>query len=554
MIPMHLNIKLYITSVCCLFAIACFAQDKKYEIGAPTDLEKTGWNKVLCMKNGNTMLFHFEINKPLLVKVFDSTHKEIASQKCMAGMFSDNLFKETLFQGLFEVNGEAVLFADQEHLSKHGLLRLRFNGTDGSLTGEDRIAESPSMSIQTDFTVVNNKWENNYAIVYCTDNQPFKRCDLHITYYNNRHEVVKTINLDFDRGKYATASVLGADIAPNGIFVSLHLAILEMNSTLNGSRQIVHNYYQGFFIAKDSSTVKKTSVVDLTTEVYPAIPYYTYNPFAAALNVLLLSYKLVPVENSLKFQASQEIKHLFMRFDEADMKSNFSWIKNTMANEYLHNNADSNAFYEGVPVNVFTNENGLSTVISESFSLFADPDPKGRRNFGNYRAYLGNIGITQYDDDGKELWGIVLPESQCYNSSTGFYDMGDLFKKGQTQTMFGDLPEQVYFRQFFALNTYSRNRNFYIIFNDDKKHFNNTLKNPGDTLTSFEHANTFCYTINRKKEVSKKYLFGELAADEYLCSFIEGADFDEQRGVYAALVRYQKGDDVSLRMAWSHLD
>ena len=120
--------------------------------------------------------------------------------------------------------------------------------------------------------------------------------------------------------------------------------------------------------------------------------------------------------------------------------------------------------------------------------------------------------------------------------------------------MFGDLPEQVYFRQFFAVNTYSHNRNYYIIFNDDTKNLNNTIKRPGDTVYSFGHANTFCYKLNRKKEVSKNYLFGEPAADEVIGSFIEGADFDEQRGVYATLVRYQKGDDVSLRMAWSHLD
>ena len=120
--------------------------------------------------------------------------------------------------------------------------------------------------------------------------------------------------------------------------------------------------------------------------------------------------------------------------------------------------------------------------------------------------------------------------------------------------MFGDLPEQVYSRQFFSINSYCWSKNFYMVFNDADNNFNNSIKSPGDTVYDLEKTNTCYYKINRKREISKGYLFGVPAANEYACSFIEGADFDEQRGVYAALVRYQKGDDVSLRMAWSHLD
>ena len=120
--------------------------------------------------------------------------------------------------------------------------------------------------------------------------------------------------------------------------------------------------------------------------------------------------------------------------------------------------------------------------------------------------------------------------------------------------MFEDMPPQVYDRQFHSYNTYVRNRNIYIIFNDYNQNLNNTLEKPGDTVFDFALTNTFCYKINRKKEITKTYLFGTPRYKEYKSSFIESAALDEQRGIYATLVQYKKGTNTDLRMAWATLD
>ena len=74
-------IKLYLTICLYILAPLAYGQENKYDLGAPIALKQTGWNKVLCMKNGNTMLFNLDRNMPVTVKVFDSSHKEKASQK-----------------------------------------------------------------------------------------------------------------------------------------------------------------------------------------------------------------------------------------------------------------------------------------------------------------------------------------------------------------------------------------------------------------------------------------------------------------------------------------
>ena len=78
------------------------------------------------MKNGNTMLFHFEPRKAVVVKVFDTSHKEIASQKHVCKILDINYFYYAIFKGLYDINGEAVLFMEQEHLNKRQLVRGAF--------------------------------------------------------------------------------------------------------------------------------------------------------------------------------------------------------------------------------------------------------------------------------------------------------------------------------------------------------------------------------------------------------------------------------------------
>jgi len=223
-----------------------------------------------------------------------------------------------------------------------------------------------------------------------------------------------------------------------------------------------------------------------------------------------------------------------------------------MANVYYQAQTDSTKLFDGIPLKMFTNEYGLTTVVYESFAIRGVTETSvlyGHENF------MGNICITQIDDTGKELWGTVLPKAQYYKSYHDYCYPYMLSKKEQDNMIFAyEASEQVYNRQFVSLNAYTRNRDYYIIYNDKDKNFNNSMSAPGDTVYDFGRTNACYYKLGRGKVVTKHYVFGTPAENEYTCSFIEGADFDAKRGVYAALVQYKKNDEVSLRMAWSHLE
>ena len=571
----------------CLAAITVRSQDRKFTQSKPLDLGQTGVNKVLCMKNSNTLLFHFEPNKAIIVKVFDSTRKEIADQKHVCRMLDISSLKEATFKGLYDINDEAVLFIEQERLSRYVLVRLRFSARDGTLIEEKLAGESKSQSKRTRYYVMKDKDDDGYAIFFCTDIPQFKDCRLNVTYYNNRHEVTREVPLEVDRKQYDLVEVVGAEWQHKGNCITLdlrkQLSVQSYHSgdgidpqwvgahTLVSPNQVqsladphrvsdigvtngtvIYSHDLCFFYIPKDGGAPKTKIVDVTENVYPYYSSFSYNPFARSLNLLLLSYREYNYKFGVDIQPAALNSSLLFNLDEDAMTLKYSWLKNKMADTYLKIQTNSSQKYEGLPVKMFTNENGLSTVFYRSFGRYKDMESFERSVV--YDSYLGDICITQFDDDGNEIWGTVLPGVQYFKSYQHFYYAEELYQRQQDQAMFLDLPGQVYNRQFLSQNIYCWNKNYYIVYNDYDKNFNNSVKHPGDTVYAFENTNACYYTLNKKKELTKTYLFGVPARNEFKCSFIEGADFDEQRGVYATLVQRKRGNNVSLFMAWSQLE
>ena len=584
-------IKPYLTLLLCFVAFRGYNQQKNYELSKPVDIRQAGVNKVLCMSNGNTLLFHFEPSKGIIIKVFDSARKEIASRRESCRYLDMYRIQDAEFKGLYEINHEAVLFFDQENiLSRHILVRLQFSATDGSRTEEKLVAESKSKDKQMNFYVMKNKDEDKYAILFSTVKNYPKRCDIYMVYFNSRHEPVKEVQLDVNRRKYDYVNVAGCAYLDSGVMITLAMSKLVENGTISHGHTYdaannffdvprtdrttanpsgigdayaqnfdemdptasIYDHYLGIYYVPEGGGNMKTKIADVSPDVYPYHSFYTYNQFSGAINLLLLGYKDAFIRHGLELLPSEVIQNVLLKLDEATLQVNFKSITNSFANEELLRKKDTGSYFAGLPLAVFTNENGLSTMVSESFDRDVTIESHERPNL--FESFLGNICVTQFDDDGNELWGVVLPRRQYYKSYRHYYYINQLSAKWHEQVMFGDLPEQVYNRQFISLNTYSKGKNYYIIYNDDDKNFHNSIEKPGDTVYNFERTNACYYKINSKKEVTKNYLFGTPQRGEYKCSFIEGACFDDKRGVYAALIQYKRGDNISLRMAWSHLD
>ncbi|MCD6012325.1 MAG: hypothetical protein K0Q79_2187 [Flavipsychrobacter sp.] len=512
----------------CIISLACQGQD--WHLGQPLDIKDPGRNKILYMKNGNTLLFHFEKDKTLLVKVFDSTHKEIASRKDKHKMLNFNMPFDV--KVLWDINDEAVLFVDQEMNSKHCLLRFRYDPHTGRLVDESLVGESQSLNKKLEFYPIKHKDDENYAILFCMDKSHRRMSDIFVVFFDNKHQSVKEVQLPVDRKKYDDLDIVSAQWQPKGVLITASLIKTQVYA-LGGSKDPINersstddHFLQLYYIPVDSKELK-CAIVPLSTGVFPNSGFYTYNPFAQSLNFLLLSSREVGYQN---YEGTVR-RTLFFKIDEQDISSvGVNGINHVMANAYLQRQTDTNRLYSGSPFAMFTNDNGLTTIFSQTRSKSLQRE---RIEGYSYDAYVTNICITQVDDNGNELWGILLPFAQYYSSYRSF---------------------PAYARYLINVLPARKGKNFYMVFNDYDKNLSSSIASHHDTVYNLGATNACYYKMDRKKEISKHYLFGEPMAAEYKTCFMSGCCYDERTGTFASLVQYRKGKNISFCMGWSKFD
>ncbi|MFI5196526.1 MAG: hypothetical protein ACHQD8_05505 [Chitinophagales bacterium] len=83
--------------------------EKSVAFDEPTD----GWNKVLLLKSGNTFFFHFTKKEGIEVTIFDKTRKVISDKTLTSDLWDTRKMRSTIIEGLYEINGEPVLFMVQ---------------------------------------------------------------------------------------------------------------------------------------------------------------------------------------------------------------------------------------------------------------------------------------------------------------------------------------------------------------------------------------------------------------------------------------------------------
>jgi hypothetical protein len=570
---------------------------ENFEISTPVGLREVGINKVLCLNNGYTLLLHFEISKPVNVQVFDAGHKRIVNNQLSTRLLDVSSFSTTIFKGLFELNNEAVLFFEQQNVGRHSLIRLRIDPIKGKLLDETTVAKWKSVAKPAEFLVMRNKALSGYAVLVAQDVPQFKESEVHVTYYNARHEPIRTVPLLFDRGKYDYLSVIGAESLPEGECISLRLSNMVVNGTGTSTESSArYNHYLQVFVIPRDSTAPRARLYDLSTDVQPHYVTASHNSFAGNFNLLLLNFREAFVRYGIEMRPVAIQSDLFFSLSDNGPEGKYKWITHKLANSLLKEKADSGKNFSGLPVCMFTNENGLTTIVSESYERYISADGYSRyQSFSPYlsgfrttqlddpsnplwqtpntstqynkfiaadnynrtqsfETFLGNLCITQVDDDGNEIWGAVLPKSQYYRSYKHYYRPSDVGRRWQSQAMFNDIPPQIFERQFLSASVHNANGNLYIIYNDCGKNINNSIADPGDTVYSSELANACFYKVDKQHNITKSYLLGEPLIKEYKSIFVEGADFDQERTTYATLIRYKRGEYVTLRMAWVKLD
>lgn len=106
--------------VCALmFVHMCiFAQFKIIAESKEFDEPEAGFIRLLQMKDGGTVFFHFTMDEGINLKFYDATHKEKQSRHIPASF--KNL-KKAKVNGIFEIDEDVIVFVSELH-GKHPVL------------------------------------------------------------------------------------------------------------------------------------------------------------------------------------------------------------------------------------------------------------------------------------------------------------------------------------------------------------------------------------------------------------------------------------------------
>lgn len=521
-----------------------------YELSDKLDISQAGWDKILQVSNGNTMLFHFEARKPIVVKVFGPDRKEVGGHRFIGKLVDVVALENSELHGIYEINGEAVIFISQAINNKNTLVALRFNTQTGKLIKEQELATSPSFNRKNDYSLVRNTVNGGYAVFCMRDLRAAKEETLSMLVFDEQHNMVREVMMSLDTKEYDYVKHISTCVGSDGTIA----VTLDCIKIIHYPDENDH-YFAVCYLPVDATAFSNVTT-RLPQKIGPYYSAYTYNDFGSTLNMFLVNATTLEVKNGLETLWDVRYTPFMLRYSKAnlaDMK--FTPIVHDMARKQLGEEVDDPGKADLVPIRIYTNKFGMNTVISEENNI-------GVRfpNGSDVGTFIGNIAVTQMSDEGKEVWSATMPKMQFLLRSLTAKELSErgthtyLFRRSDPTS---DWLYQ--FASFYPIMT--PKGDCYIIYNDKQSNFNRSVSEEIEPVSSYTdntnitHTNAVCYKITRKKELTKHYLLDDAPdAASPGAVMLEGADYNDKANTFSSVVcQWEDGKSV-LKMSWVKLD
>ncbi len=466
------------------------------------------WNKLLQFKNGNTLFFHRKDGKGIEVTVYDKSRKKTGQNFVESDDFDDN----ALICGLYEINGEAVLFF-YRICKEPVLFRYRINATTGALVQKDELGtleHLPGMAIQYKFALNSHlsgfdveKDPNSDFYTTITYDQEIKigssgKQQITVTHFDGSH---KKIN----EGRYT---------GPPG-FKNL----TYKNAVVDGDKAI-YLLFCGF---KERPTQKECSLVlsklsagttafkhaklntDLSLEDVTAHMVFNHNSNKIQL---MTTYLTSSTSKVLSQKVTKYYASLLTYIDPETLEAKSrKQVAGEKVNAYALGHFKEE--YTGIPSHMILNKDNTTTILME------------RRESTVKETYLDAAGISVLSDEGVELQGYAINKKQLLDGTP-----------------------------CMSYNYVNTSKSNYVFYNDVP---GNIEKNADETSPEIAKArggrlSTVCVKLN-DNSVEKSLLFGTQDSDEPTSTLMV-PDYNKDTETYATMILEGKGKKSHMRIAW----
>ena len=523
---------------------ALFAQAPHIEKSEAFDEPDNGYNKLLQMKNGNTFFFHFQKREGIEIDVYNKERKVSATQDISSDLWDTKKMGRITVAGLYEINGEAVLFIVETEGRVPTLYRMRFNGTTGAKIKEEEIGSSSKSKAfafiqETNSIFVEKDPESDcYAVIFFNGYSKDPDDRIKLMHFDGNHQQIGFAYYDSPDENFKYLRFISAVVDGNKrVFISTYGA-----ASLRGKEGKV---FISSLKAGDKAFVNKA--LNFTEDFKDTKSLMAYNRGTNSLQMLTMSFTTASIGF---FGGGTKAKYLsFMSYidpESLDLKS----VKPVMGQkimEYSHSTLKTDLDYKGLPQNMIINKDNSTTILSEELTYKIVTTRTGNSTTTQEWTYMGGIATNELNADGSEKSGYWIKKMQ---KADGIYP--PLYISSRTKGRWTALSTGN--NSYYSYDYVNTDNNRYIIFNDNDQNFDKEEdEKKRKVVTKVNKLNTICYSLNGGG-VNKSFLFGEAEDGKSNSVFIDASDYDKSLNTYATIMVERDGRDRSAKIAWIKFD
>jgi len=500
-------------------------------IGQPFQIQESatfpvfneGELKIMLLGNGNTAFVH-RIDENFNYQLYNSDRKVIVQQ-----VFTPKSFDHRRggIVSLFLVGSDIVLFYGVNERLVPVLYRIIIDSNSGKIVKEEEIGRSNKLK-GTDlyalslgnaqpagFYIRKDKNSDHYAVGLFNSFESDRNKRIEIRHYNGKHEVI-------NQAFY---------LSPNNEFKYLEL----VDFIVMGGEKVIACAYafntgdekaSSLFLAqlqKGSSSIQAKQL-DFTEDLHITNGVLRRVPGTDLVALLSLA--------KLDSKRGKNIYGAFLSFLNAKTLAleynktiDIPGLRETYKNIF-----GPKSEYNGVPQNLYVNEDGTYTLVFEEISTVGTS------------TVLGSTGICVLDKNAKEIYNYITPK---IHSLEGVAYRPMYIREREERPQWAGWNE---YKSFAYVNSANKK---YIFFNDLVENLENLKKSKINNVYTITDTDAFSFALSDGK-VDRQFLFGQPERKCHAYAMFAVSDYDPRSGTYVTL-RVNNCKDKKMQVIWMNL-
>ncbi|MBS0029641.1 hypothetical protein [Chitinophaga hostae] len=502
-----------------------------------------GWDKLLQLRNGNTLYLHFGKKEGLLVTVYNPQHELTVADTVHTQQWNSADLESTEIDGIYEINGQPVIFLQQLVKYIPVLYRLVLDPETGKLLREDKLGEIPTVQHRSvfaddnlashDIFVEKDPASDYYAVAFFSGAAIQKNDSVHeriqVLHFSPAHEQVNKAwfylpDTSYSYFSYISMAVQGKE--------RVYLATVGFNAKQKDDDAGPKVLFS--LLSPDSATFAHR-VLDYTAGAGNVAGYIQATP--AMEQVRLLLY--LPAHqkeggtgimmNTFLAANGKLKKHVQLSFPEL--------TRNVLLNLGYKEE------YKGTPQRLVLNEDGSSTLLLENLSFFK----QGNSQVNKLHTNLGDIGIAVLDTAGRENTTMAVSK---YQVVTGVCEPFQLQRRAKSEWVFRNKIAALNTNTYLSYDYIPGADLSFVLFNDYLQYLDtggqDKVRKP---LKFAADANFVCYRFYKGK-MERLFLFGMPEVTKGYACMMGATDYLPQSRQYATILISRSGLEKKANIAW----